>query len=134
MKTTKLVLGILSICIAAFVLFQSFFAGLSNAMSSNGEVGGTGGALVALLMITAGIVMIATRKSEKGGGSIAGMILYLIAALFGYATAGSYSDLKVWSTICLILALINLIALVKIKKQIKAEKKAREAFDNGGQA
>lgn len=133
MKTAKLVLGILSICISVFVLFQSFAAGMANALSSNGEVGGTGGALVAILMLTAGIVMIATRKSDKKGGSVAAMILYLIAAFFGFVTAGSYSDLKVWSSICLILAVVNLIALIKVKKQIKAEKAEREAFENGGQ-
>ena len=131
MKTTKLVLGILSICVSVLVLFQSFAAGMANSLAANGEIGGTGGLLVSVLMLTAGIVMIATRKSEKKGGSIAGMILYLLAALFGYSTAGSYADLKIWSTICLILALVNLLAAVKIQRQNKAEAKAREAFDRG---
>ena len=41
MKTTKLVLGILSIRIFVFVLFQSSAAGMANALAANGEVSGT---------------------------------------------------------------------------------------------
>ena len=80
MKTLKLILGILSIVLAAMVLFQSCAAGVANTLSDNGESGGTGGFALALGMIAGGIIMIATRASEKKGGSIAALILYALAA------------------------------------------------------
>ena len=133
MKTAKLVLGILSICTSALVWIQSFAAGIADALSDSDELGGPGGLIVALLMLTAGIVMITTRSSERRGGSAACLILYLLAALFGFATAGSFEDLKLWSSVCLILAAVNMIALINISKQMKAGKRSREAFDKGGE-
>ncbi len=116
MKTAKLVVGILSICLSAMVLFQSCAAGAANALEANGEVGGTGGFIVAIMLLAGGIVMIATRKSEKKGGSIAALILYLLGALIGFATAGSYSDLKIWSVVALLVAIMNVVALLQLKK------------------
>lgn len=121
MKTTKLVFGVLSICLTVMVLFQSCAAGAANALESNGEVGGTGGFIVAILLLAGGIVMIATRKSEKRGGSITGLVLYLLAAFIGFATAGSYTDLKIWSGFALLVAVINIVALVQLKKTTKSE-------------
>lgn len=116
MKTAKLVVGILSICLSAMVLFQSCAAGAANALEANGEVGGTGGFIVAIMLLAGGIVMIATRKSEKKGGSIAALILYLLGALIGFATAGSYSDLKIWAVVALLIAVMNAVALLRLKK------------------
>lgn len=66
-------------------------------------------------MLAGAIVMISTRKKGKGG-SIACIILFGLAALLGFPNAGSYKDLKVWAVYCLILAVINLIAVIKYKK------------------
>lgn len=121
MKTAKLVFGVLSICLTVMVLFQSCAAGAANALASNGEAGGTGGFVVAILLLAGGIVMIATRKSEKRGGAITALVLYLLAALIGFATAGSYSDLKIWSAFALIVAALNIISLVQLKKSGKTE-------------
>ena len=76
MRTTKLVLGILTIVISAFVVFQSCAAGVANSLSENGESSGTGGLLVAMIMLAGGIVMIASRKSESKGGSVAGLLYH----------------------------------------------------------
>ena len=116
MKTAKLVTGILSIVFTIMILFQSCAAGLSNALGDTGESSGTTGFLVAILMIAGGIIMIATRKTEKKGPSIACIIIFAFAALIGYALAGSFSDLKVWSTWCLIMAALNFIPLLSKKK------------------
>ena len=75
MKTWKLVSGILSIVICLFVLFQSCAAGLSNTMQGNGELGGTAGLIVAIMLLAGGIVSIATRKSSGKGGNIALIVL-----------------------------------------------------------
>lgn len=83
MKTAKLVTGILSIVLCVFVTFQSCAAGLVNALEDNGEVSGSAGVMVAICLLTAGIVSIATRNKEKNGGNIACIILYMIGALMG---------------------------------------------------
>jgi hypothetical protein len=116
MKTWKLVAGILSIILFVLVTFQSCAAGVSNALEENGEVSGTTGLIVAVLMLAGGIVSIATRKSKGKGGNIALIILFGLAALCGFAGYGSYSDLAIWSGWCLINAVIALIAMFKKKK------------------
>ena len=115
MKTAKLVFGILTIVISCFVTLQSCAAGAANALSENGEAGGAAGLLVSWLMLAGAIVMIATRNKGKGG-SIADMILFGLAALIGFSSAGSYKDLNIWSGYCVILAVISLIAIIKYKK------------------
>ena len=116
MKTWKLVSGILSIVLCMFVLFQSCAAGLGNALAENGEVGGSAGVIVAIMLLAGGIVSIATRKSTGKGGNIALIVLNAIGAVFGFALAGSYSDLKIWAAWCLICAVLAVVAIVKGKK------------------
>lgn len=117
MKTWKLVSGILSIILAVFVTFQSMFAGLANTLSENGEVGGSAGILVAILMLAGGIVSIAVRNSEKKGGNIALIVLFMLAALLGFTLAGSYGDLYIWSAWCLICAILAIVSLTKKTKK-----------------
>ena len=117
MKTWKLVAGILSIVLFVFVAFQSCAAGLANSLADNGEVSGAAGLVVAVLMLTGGIVSIATRHSSKKGGNIALLILFGIAALIGFACYGSYSDLAIWSGWCLINAVLAVAALAVSKKR-----------------
>lgn len=116
MKTWKLVSGILSIVLFAFVAFQSCAAGLANTLSENGEVGGSAGILVAIMLLSGGIVSISTRKKGKGG-NIALIILFGLGSLFGFALAGSYADLKIWAGWCLICAIMAVVSLVKKDKQ-----------------
>lgn len=116
MKMWKLVSGILSIILSAMVVFQSCAAGISNAMSNNEEISGTAGVIVAVLLLTGGIVSIATRKSEHRNGNIALIILFGLAALIGFTCHGSYSDLVIWSYWCLINGVLALIALLRTGK------------------
>lgn len=113
MKTWKLVAGILSIILFVVVSFQSCAAGVVNAIENDGGTSGTVGVVVAILMLAGGIVSIASRKSSGKGGNIALIILFGLAALFGYAGHGNYSDLVIWSTWCLINAVLAIISLVK---------------------
>ena len=75
MKIWKLVSGILCIVLFGLVTFQSCAAGVANAMEENGEIGGSAGVLVAILLLVGGIVSIVTRKSERKGGDIALIII-----------------------------------------------------------
>lgn len=113
MKTWKLVAGILSIILFIVVTFQSCAAGVVNAIENDGGISGSVGIMVAILMLAGGIVSIASRKSIGRGGNIALIVLFGLAALFGYAGHGNYSDLVIWSTWCLINAVLAVIALVK---------------------
>ncbi|HBI62531.1 MAG TPA: hypothetical protein DDY31_15195 [Lachnospiraceae bacterium] len=121
MKTWKLVSGILSIVLFVVVSFQSCAAGIGNALADNGEASGSGGIIVAILMLSGGIVSIATRKSEGKGGNIALVILFGIAALVGFMLAGSFADLNIWAAWCLINAVLAIVSMVKGNKAGKAE-------------
>lgn len=115
MKTWKLVSGILSIVAFFMVAFQSCAAGVGNAMAENGEASGSAGIIVAIMILSGGIVSIATRKGGKGG-NIALIVLFGIGALFGYVLAGSFSDLNIWATWCLINVVLAIVSLIKCKK------------------
>lgn len=121
MKTWKLVSGILSIVLFVVVAFQSCAAGIGNAIAENGESSGSGGIIVAIMMLSGGIVSIATRKSEGKGGNIALIVLFGIAALCGFTLAGSFADLNIWAAWCLINAILAVIAMVKGNKRKEEE-------------
>jgi hypothetical protein len=114
MKTWKLVSGILSIILFFMVSFQSCAVGIGNTLSESGEASGSAGIIVAIMLLSGGIVSIATRNGGKGG-NIALIVLFGIATLFGYTLAGSFSDLNIWATWCLINVVLAVIALVKNK-------------------
>lgn len=116
MKIWKLVSGILSIILFVLVSFQSCAVGLGNALAENQESSGSGGIILAILMLAGGITSIATRKSEGKGGNIALIVLFGLAALVGFALAGSFGDLNIWAGWCLINAIVAVVALVKRNK------------------
>lgn len=119
MKTTKLVLGIISMVLSGFVIFQSCAAGVGNALSANGEASGTFGVLTAMCLLIAGIVGLATRNSSNKGGGIATGIIYLLGAVIGVVGAGSYSDLKIWGIISFVFGLFYFVDILIIKRKSK---------------
>ena len=114
MKTWKLVSGILSIVLFFMVAFQSCAAGISNTLSESGEVSGSAGIIVAIMLLAGGIVSIATRNGGKGG-NIALIVLFGIGALFGYTLAGSFSYLNILATWCLVNFILAIVSLTKHK-------------------
>lgn len=116
MKIWKLVSGILSIILFAIVSFQSCAVGAANTLEENGESSGTAGIIVAIMMLSGGIVSIATRKSEGKGGNIALIVLFGLGAAMGFLLAGNFSDLNIWAGWCLINAVLALISMIKKKK------------------
>ncbi len=113
MKTWKLVSGILSCVLFALVSFQSCAAGLSNSLEENGEMSGSAGIIVAILLLTGGIISIATRQSEGKGADIALIVVFGLAALFGFTMAGSFSDLRIWAFWCLVNAVLAVVSMAK---------------------
>lgn len=116
MKTWKLVSGILSIILFVIIEFQSCAAGVVNALEENGETSGSVGFICGILILVGGIVSIATRKSTGKGGNIALIILFGLAALFGFAGFGNYSDLAIWAGWALINSVLAVVSIVKNKK------------------
>lgn len=114
LATWKLVSGILSMVLFILVSFQSCAAGLGNAISDNGEVSGSAGIIVAIMLLTGGIVSVATRKGGKGG-DIALIVLYGIGAFIGFIFAGSYGDLRIWAFWCLVCVVLAIASMTKKK-------------------
>ncbi len=116
MATFRLVIGIITIVLSVLITFQSCAAGVSNALEENGEVGGTAGLFLAICFLVAGIVGIVTRKSAGCGGAFTSAGFYIAAGLVGFAGAGSYGDLTIWSVLSLVFGVIFIIAGILVKK------------------
>lgn len=86
MKTSKLVVGIISIVLCFLVGLQSCAAGLGNALENNGEIGGTAGLILAISLLIACIVAICTRNGGKGG--YVSTAFYVLAGLIRPALRG----------------------------------------------
>lgn len=122
MKTTKTIIGIISMVLFVFITIQSCATGLSNALDDNlTDTSGAAGFFLALLMLIAGIVGVSTKNS-KGGGITAG-VFYLVAALIGFINLGTFGDLVIWSVLSLGFGLVFIIGSVVKKKptQISSE-------------
>ena len=96
-------------------MLQSAAAGMANAMEANGEVSGSAGFMVSLLMIAGGIVSIVARKGGRGT-TIATVVIFILAALLGFSNAGSFADLNIWAAWCLLCGVLAAISLRKQKK------------------
>jgi len=117
MKTTKLVIGIFSMVFFIFIVLQSCAAGVANALIGDTEDNsGSGGIFVALFMLIGGIVGVVTRKEVKGG-YFAG-VAYLLAAIIGFSSLGTFADLVIWSSISLIFAAVFIFSGL-LKKKVK---------------
>lgn len=112
----RLVIGIISMVLSLLVIFQSCAAGIANTLSESGDAGGTAGLITAIMLIAAGIVAVATRKSIKKGGPIANIILYAIGAIMAFANCAVYKDLIIWGVVCLCFAAVFVICLIKQKR------------------
>ena len=121
MKTTKLVIGILSIVLSLFVLFQGCTANVADALSESDKPVGALGVFLAIILLVAGIIAIATRK-DKAGGIVAG-VFYFIGGLIGRAGVGTYfGDLVVWSTLCFIFAVVFILGSILFIRKPKEDR------------
>lgn len=115
MKTVRLVLGIVSLALSVFVLFQSCVAGVGNALAPNGEVGGTAGLLLVICLVVGGILLIVGRDGQKRGLSFTASGFYVLGGLIGMLMAGSYSDLLIWGGLSIVFGAVVLIGTLKKK-------------------
>ena len=98
-------------------MFQSCAAGLANTISNNKELSGSAGIIVSIMMLSGGIVSIATRNSKGKGANIALIVLFGIGALTGLTQNPTiFKDLLVWGGWCAINAVLALVSLIKGNK------------------
>lgn len=117
MRTIRKIVGIISMVLFLIIFVQSCGVDVINTVEANGEASGSFGCFLAICMLIAGIISVATNKSR--GGSIVAMIFYFIGGLAGKDNIGTYSDLEIWSTISLIFAVLLLITIIfHTKKKI----------------
>ena len=116
MKTSRTVIGIISIVLFIIIIFQSCAVGLGNALSENGDISGSAGLLLSFFMLIAGIIGLATRKSK--GGAITSGCFYLLGGLIGYANVGNFSDLKLWSLLSIFFGTVFMITAFKQKGKL----------------
>lgn len=109
----KKVIGIISCVLFLLISLQSCVAGIGNTLSENGEIGGTGGLMLAFFMLVAGIIVILSKQSK--GLTITAIVFYVLGGLIGTMSAGSYADLQVWSILSFIFAGLTLFHLIKYK-------------------
>ncbi len=115
----KLVSGILSMIIFAFMMFQSCAVGAVNSINKSDDTSGSAGLIVAILILVAGITSLAGRKSR--GANIAIVIIALLGAVFGYS-GGTYTDLPYWTTWLVIMGVLALLAFIFYKPKKKAKR------------
>ena len=112
----RLVIGILSLVLSPFIIFQSFAVGVVNTIGGTGDIGGTAGVMVALLFIVCGIVGISTRNSRSKAGAFVCFALYILGGLLGIGNSAVYTDLEIWGWLAIVFAIVYLIAGVRTKK------------------
>ncbi len=120
MKTAKLVIGIVSIVMSLFVLFQSCVAGIGNTLANAGETSGSSGTVLAICLLVAGIVGIAARSSK--GGAIASGIIYAIGGIIGVTNVGTYKDLAIWSVFSFVFAVVFILSAFFGQIYVKKDK------------
>lgn len=126
MKTAKLIIGIISIVLFGFILFQSCAAGIGNALADNGEISGSAGLVLAICMLIAGIIGIVTRTGIAGGFVAGGF--YAIGGVVGIFNYGSYSDLLIWSILSLVFAAVFIVGSIMTRHQGAETKQDNETL------
>ena len=118
MKTTRLILGIITIVLFMVIAFQSCAAGLVNSVNQSSDSGGMAGLFVAFLSLIAGIVAIAARSSAGGAFTAAGF--YIVSALVGLSNSAVYKDLSIWGGLFFIFGIVFIWAGIKQRKSKRA--------------
>lgn len=115
MKTTRLVIGIISILLFFIISLQSCAAGIGNTLEGNGEVSGSAGFLLSICMLVAGIIGVSARKAKVG--SIVAGGFYAFGGLIAIVNVGSYSDLQIWAVLSFIFAIVFILTGIKQKEK-----------------
>nr|DAM30187.1 MAG TPA: hypothetical protein [Caudoviricetes sp.] len=110
MKNARMIIGIISIILFVLVALQSCAAGIVNTIEGAGETSGSAGIIVAIFLLTAGIIGVAGKKSK--GAAITSGCFYGFGGLVGLSNVGKYYDLKIWSVLSLIFAVVFIMTAI----------------------
>ncbi|MFC6323519.1 zinc-ribbon domain-containing protein [Companilactobacillus baiquanensis] len=102
--TVRLIFGIIFIIVSVMALFQSFgvMAAYSIGGNSTGSASGAAGIIVSLIMLSLGIILIATRKNNSQGLKITIYILGIISALMGFGISSHFSDMSIYGILLIV--------------------------------
>ena len=118
MKAWRILSGLLSIVFYTIVDKQAKLARLAEALGKDSESkAGSAGQIVAVLLLVGGILSLVFFKTRGVVGTLILTSTYAIAAAVGFANAGFFKDLNVWSGWCLICALMALASLAGNRKK-----------------
>jgi hypothetical protein len=117
MKIAKLIIGIISCVLFLLITVQSCVVGAGNVMFNSRESSGAAGFLLAICLLVAGIVGMATRNS-KGGGITSG-VFYALGGFIGIISFGTFADLQIWAILSFIFAVIFILGSLFMKKPVK---------------
>lgn len=106
MKTTKLVIGIISINLFCICFLQASLLSLVTGLV-NIDIGSAAGLLLSFCMLTGGILAISTRDSRAGGYVSGGF--YLAGTVVALFQKEAYEDLWVWMSVCFVFGIIMII-------------------------
>lgn len=116
MKVTRILIGVLSIVISAYMFFQASLVGVF--FNGTGDISGSMGALVAVFILIAGIAALASGNST--GGTMFSGVMHALGGVIGIVTmnvyGGAYGDLLVWSGVAAIFGIIMLFCAIQMGK------------------
>lgn len=116
MSVAKLVTGIISIIIFVISGLQSCALTIANAVGKLNKISGVVGVFVSFLILTMGIVSIATRSKNVKGGCIAIISLSVTALFIGYMFMGDFQDLIIWLVWSAVMGILSFVHLIIIEK------------------
>ena len=107
MNLTKKIIGIFSIVISGFILFQSCASGVANALRSTGNSSGTYGVILVIFMLVGAILLLTTHGVKP---MVVSAVFYGIAACVALLVdVGSFTDLRIWGWFCFIICVFLVI-------------------------
>ncbi len=125
----RIALSILLIVSAVFVVYQSFFAGLSNTINATGNLDGTWGLIFALLEILFGVMGIVTAKTENSKTlRILSFFMMMSGFFYVWLYHGFYEDLKIWAWLMVIVGFSFGVSADRLYKAEHGIKKKKFSF------
>lgn len=111
----RLTIGIISMVLFIFIMFQSCAAGFVNTVEGNNASSGSAGFLTAVMFLIAGIIGVCTRNTQGKVGPFITAVLYFIGAILTIGSGSTYGDLPIWGGLSAIFGVFFVICGVKSK-------------------
>lgn len=116
-QTAKLIIGILSFVLFAFVSFQSCAVSLATSLGSGDSIAGSCGIISALCFCVAGIIAIVARKQGTKTINYVCAGFYWAVYFFSRFGMDDYPDLELWGYISFAFGCVFILTVAKTKKE-----------------